>query len=153
MEHEHGTFAVKLCELEREYDQLKIRIRQLQRESPERLRQERERIQSEYHEHDVLLDKTVRYCRSPEMAKMAELQLNFGRQAEEFLRNSLDSEEKQFADRWDQSRAETTALYAEFAIDFATQAMRYALISAIRAMELQIKSDLHMEKGDINFDE
>lgn len=40
------------------------------------------------------------------------------------------------------------ALYAEFAIDFAMQAMRYALITALSAMELQMQADENMKKGD-----
>ena len=44
--------------------------------------------------------------------------------------------------------AEAMALYAEFAIDFAMQAMRYALITALSAMELQMQADENMKKGD-----
>ena len=42
------------------------------------------------------------------------------------------------------------ALYTEFAIDFATQSMRYALMAALRAAELQIQADTCTTEGDSN---
>ena len=39
-----------------------------------------------------------------------------------------------------ESQAEAMALYAEYAVDFATQAMRYALTTALAAMVLQEKA-------------
>lgn len=49
-----------------------------------------------------------------------------------------------------QDDAEMMALYTEFAIDFATQSMRYALMAALRAAELQIQADTCTTEGDSN---
>ena len=43
-------------------------------------------------------------------------------------------------------RAEAAALYAEYAMDFATQAARYALLSALSAMDLQMKYEEEREE-------
>src|SRR5699024_12162644 len=47
------------------------------------------------------------------------------------VRNQSDAED----------RAEAMSLYAEYAIDFATQAMRYALIASLSAIVLQQKAE------------
>lgn len=39
-------------------------------------------------------------------------------------------------------------LCAEFAMDFATQTMRYAMITALNAMELQIQADKPRTEGE-----
>ena len=52
-----------------------------------------------------------------------------------------------------EDQAEAMSLYAEYAIDFATQAMRYALITALSAMILQRRSEHeaaeHEQEGDL----
>ena len=44
-------------------------------------------------------------------------------------------------------RAEAVALYAEYAMDFATQAMGHALIAALSAMVLQDKAEAQEGAG------
>lgn len=149
MELEHGIFAVKLCELEREYGRLQSRIQLVQGKNLEQIHREREHLQDEYCEHTLLLNEMVQSCRSPIMARFAEIQQKYGQQAEELLQTSLDEGKAGCRNREVcQDHAEKMTLYAEFAIDFATQAMRYALIMAVSAIELQKQADEYIQKGD-----
>lgn len=150
MEPGHGIFAVKLVELEQEYGHLQSRIQLFQRKDLEQLHRELERLQDEYQEHDLLLEETVRSCRSPVMAHLAKMQRDYEQQAEEYLKATPILMQENHAQPNCQDRAEATTLYAEFAIDFATQAMRYALISAFSAMELQMQADRDAMKGEHN---
>jgi hypothetical protein len=148
MELEHGIFSVKLRELEQAYGQMQHRIRLSQGKNLKQIHEELEQLWGEYHAQDLLLDETVRSCRSPAMASLAEIQRDYGQQAEKLLQNGLVSEEEERGCIGKGDRAEATTLYAEFAIDFATQAMRYALIAALSAMELQIQADENTTKGE-----
>ncbi len=150
MELGHGIFAVKLVELEQEYGHLQSRIRLFQRKDLEQLHRELERLQDEYQEQNLLLEEMVRSCRSPVMARLAKLQHDYEQQAEDYLKTNLIPAQADDANATCQDRADTTTLYAEFAIDFATQAMRYALISAFSAMELQMQADRDATKGAHN---
>ena len=140
-------FAVKLCELEESYGWLQSHLRLFQGKNLEQIHQERERLQDAYHERMLLLDETAQASRSPVMARLAEIQRDYGRQTEEVLHLAGGGE-------WDDSpsrdRAEAMTLYAEFAIDFAVQTMRYALIAALEALELQMRADETTMKGENN---
>ena len=51
----------------------------------------------------------------------------------------------------DEDKAEAASLYAEYALDFATLSMQYAMITALTAMDLQVcldntKEDVHHGK-------
>lgn len=144
---EHGIFAVKLCELEQEYGRLQSRIQLFQGKHPDQIRQERQRLEDEFRERTLLLDETVRTCRSASMARLAQLQRDYCRQIEVLLQSgSLNEPPAGSAARY-QDDAEAMTLYAEFAIDFATQSMRHALLAALRAMELQLQADSCTTEG------
>lgn len=149
MELEHSIFAVKLCELEREYGRLQSRMQLFQGKKPEQVHQERERLQDEYREHDLLLGEMAESCRSHAMASLAELQRDYERQVETLLQAGLI--ERAGNGRTDgRDHAEAMTLYAEFTIDFATQMMRHALITALNALELQMQADEKTMEGEDN---
>ena len=149
MELEHGIFAVKLCELEREYGRLQSRMQLFQGKKTDQVRQERERLQDEYHEHDLLLGEMAASCRSHAMAGLAALQRDYERQVEALLQAGV-TEQPGNGCTDSQDRAETMTLYAEFTLDFATQMMRHALITALNALELQMQADEQTTKGENN---
>lgn len=138
-------FAVKLCELEESYGWLQSHLRLFQGKDLEQIHQERERLQDEYHERMLLLDETARASRSPVMARLAEIQRDYGRQTEEVLQLAGGGDGDGSSSR---DRAEAMTLYAEFAIDFAVQTMRYALIAALGALELQMRADETAMEGE-----
>ena len=148
MELGNGIFAVKLWELEQEYGRLQSRLQLFQGRDLDQIEQECQRLKDEYREHDLLLSQVVQTCRSPAVAWLSGIQRDYGQQVEQILQNGLPK------DLWTQnpsveSQAEAMALYAEFAIDFATQAMRHALISAFTALKLEKQAETPPEeKGD-----
>lgn len=130
MEGTNGLFSAKLKELEREYGQLQSGLHHLEdgREGGQR---ELDQIWREYEEQLAHLERTARSCRSPAMAQMAALQQEYEQKMERILQERL-------AGSGGERQAEA-ALYAEYAIDFAVQAMRYALMAALTAARLQEK--------------
>lgn len=149
----HGIFAVKLCELEREYGRLQSRIHLLQAKEPTQVQEELERLLDEYRERKYLLDERVQASRSPVVAALAQAQLEFAAHAEQILTDDLPNEMRGRNQSDAEDRAEAMSLYAEYAIDFATQAMRYALIASLSAIVLQQKAEhkttLEEQKGDL----
>lgn len=148
-----GIFAVKLCELEREYGRLQSRIHLLQAKEPTQVQEELERLLDEYRERKYLLDERVQASRSPTVAALAQAQLEFAAHAEQILTDDLPNEMRVRNQSDAEDRAEAMSLYAEYAIDFATQAMRYALIASLSAIVLQQKAEhkttLEEQKGDL----
>ena len=148
-----GIFAVKLCELEREYGRLQSRIHLLQAKEPTQVQEELERLLDEYRERKYLLDERVPASRSPAVAALAQAQLEFAAHAEQILTDDLPNEMRGRNQSDAEDRAEAMSLYAEYAIDFATQAMRYALIASLSAIVLQQKAEhkttLEEQKGDL----
>ena len=148
-----GIFAHKLCELEREYGRLQSRIHLLQAKEPTQVQEELERLLDEYRERKYLLDERVQASRSPVVAALAQAQLEFAAHAEQILTDDLPNEMRGRNQSDAEDRAEAMSLYAEYAIDFATQAMRYALIASLSAIVLQQKAGhkttLEEQKGDL----
>ena len=136
-----GIFAVKLCELEREYGRLQSRIHLLQAKEPTQVQEELERLLDEYRERKYLLDERVQASRSPVVAALAQAQLEFAAHAEQILTDDLPNEMRGRNQSDAEDRAEAMSLYAEYAIDFATQATRYALVAALSAIILQQKAE------------
>ena len=134
---QQGGFAVKLCQLEEEYGRLQSRIRVCQEKDSAQVRQALEQLLDECREQDLLLEQRVRGSRMPAAARLAQAQLDFWRQAETLARTELEREMRGRSATPAEDQAEASALFAEFAIDFATQAMRYALCACLRALELQ----------------
>ena len=118
-------FAVKLCELEESYGWLQSHLRLFQGKDLEQIHQERERLQDEYHERMLLLDETARASRSPVMARLAEIQRDYGRQTEEVLQLAGGGDGDGSSSR---DRVEAVTLYAEFAIKNETTVYKTAMV-------------------------
>ena len=146
MGSEQAIFAVKLCELEQEYGRLQSEIRLFQERDETQLREELARLRDEHQEHQLLLDERVRAGRSPSAAALSEAQLEHSRRAERILAHDLPEEMRgrNHSSAWD--RAEAMSLYAEYAIDFATQSMRQALAAALSAVVLQQRAEQEAKK-------
>lgn len=134
MEIEDGIFAVKLCELERQFGRLQSRIQLCRHADREKLNREIEQLQEEYAENALLLQKSIEACRDHPAASLAGAQLSCMQEGDRALRR------KSFGVSED--AAETAALYAEYDMDFAVQAMRHALLAALTAMELQLDGEI-----------
>ncbi len=134
-------FAIKLYEMEQQYGRLQSRLRICGGEDREKLRAELKKAKDEYAEQLLILKNSVEGSRSPAVEKLAQAQLEYSRKTEKLLKGQLTKflhcEESSKAE----DKAEAATLYAEYAIDFATQSMQYALIAALTAMDLQMRME------------
>ena len=89
MELREGIFAVKLCELERQYGLLQTRLELCQGADHDRLRQILQDAMNDYRENALLLEKRAEGCRSPAVAELASAQRDYTRRMEEILRDKL----------------------------------------------------------------
>ena len=143
----HEMFSVKLRELEQEYGRMWSRIQLFQEQGPQRIRQELERVQEEYQEQNLLLEEAARASRSPAAARLAGMQREYERQVEQILHQELPKEMQGRKSAPAEAEAEALSLYAEYAMDSATQAMRRAVIAALTAMERQENLEQNQEQG------
>lgn len=136
-----GILNIKLYELEQGYGRMQSRLRLCQEAQEEKLLSELGALISEYEETNYILEQSAASSRSPAVAELSREQVDFFKKAEktgerlpEYLHCPTEDD------------AEAYALYAEYAIDFAVQSMRYALISAMKAIEAQTQLDKKKEE-------
>ena len=130
-------FAVKLYEMEKQYGRLQSRLRICGRENREKLQAELEHAKEEYEENSLLLKQSIQGSRSPAVAELAQVQWEYMHKVEDLLKEKAEQFFHCEATSKEEDLAEAASLYAEYAMDFATQAMQYALIVALTAMDLQ----------------
>lgn len=133
MELRDGMFAVKLCELEHQYGLLRSRLELCQGADHEKIRHLLADVLDDYRENALLLEQSAEGCRSPAVAELAGVQRDYSKRMEELLRDRLP--------RPLLLRAEAAALFAEYAIDFAAQGVRSALLAALAAMDQQMNCE------------
>lgn len=141
MKLQEGVFAVKLYELEQQYGKLQSRLRLCMKDDHSKIQQELQKALDEYRENIILLQENVKGCRSPAVTAMAEVQLDYFRHAHEILEKELSKYLDNESSTTQENKTEATALYAEYAIDFAIQSMKYALIAALRAIDEQMNAE------------
>jgi len=134
-----GIFAVKLYELEKQYSLLQSRLQLCQQYDRNKLSLAIELLKDECSASDIMLEKHVRESQSPYAAKLAKAQLIYRQQIESIVRCVLSE------DHSSESRAEALTLHAEFAIDFAAQAMNEALLAAMYAVDAQLINEENKE--------
>ena len=77
---------------------------------------------------------------------MAGAQLEYCKTVRKILKQQLSDYLCNGVSTASENEIEATALYGEYAIDFATQSVRYALIAALKAIDLQMSADEHKEE-------
>lgn len=122
----------KLAEMEKQYGLLYARTAAAQRQDAHQVRQTLRRLEEEMAKSDAMLAHSVARSHSPAVRALSEAQLHYCR---EMKRLSATLEEQMHGGA--QGKAEAAALYAEYALDFATQSARFALAAALRAIEVQ----------------
>ncbi len=131
------VFAIKLYEMEQQYGKLQSRIRVCGRENRQRIREELQKTSEEYEEDRILLQERVRNCRSQAVSRLAKAQLEYRNATDEIVKKQMAEDLHGENTTSGEDAQEASALYAEFAIDFATLSMQQALIAALTAMEGQ----------------
>ncbi|MGD9569929.1 MAG: hypothetical protein AB7V48_16730 [Sedimentibacter sp.] len=138
MELNSGMFAIKFNELNQHYGHLQSRIQLCQNGDHNKIRQEITKIKDESAENDLLLQNRIKYSRSQAVSELAAAQMDYSKKIKEILeKEPLYSQE-------------SAALYAEYAIDFATQAMRHALLASFCAIDLQLTEEEKNKKRSEN---
>lgn len=141
-----GIFAIKLDELERQYERTLSCLRLYQSEDHAKIRKELEQVFGEYRDAERRLQKEVNTSRSPAVAALSEAQLDYDRRIQWILREKLPGYLHGGNSSLSADQVEAVSLYGEYAIDFATQAMRYALLSVLSAIDAQMNLDEHREE-------
>lgn len=147
MQLKEGIFAVKLCELEKEYGLLQSTISICQEKSQGQICRRLEEIQDGLQMQNRLLELSAQNSRLPSVSALAKAQLEYGRKAEKLFHGAMNRDLKGRCQTQTAEQAEAAALYSEYAIDFATQSMRYALACALSALVLQQKADEEQKKS------
>lgn len=138
---QEGIFAIKLDELERQYGQTLDRLRLYQGGDRQKIREEMKQLFREYQENEHLLQKAVNTGRSPAVAALSEAQLSYDRRVRKILREELPGYLHEGDGNLSADEVEAISLYGEYAIDFAAQAMRYAQLVVLSAIDAQIGLD------------
>ena len=141
MKLSEGMFTIKLYELEQQYGRMQSRLRLCQQEDHPKIRRELQKAVDEYKEGEFLLQKNVESSRSPAVAALAHAQLEYVRTVRKILEQDLPDYLHSEASTTSENENEAAALYAEYAIDFAVQSTRYALIAALKSIDLQMSAD------------
>ena len=138
MEAENGIFSVKLTELERQYRETVRCLHRYQQEDHAQIVREIETLRREYQKNESLMEQAVQTSRSPAVAELSRVHLEYEqcirRVLQEKLPGYLGGENAGAAE----AQAEAASLYGEYAIDFAAQALRHALLAALSAIDLQM---------------
>lgn len=146
MKLNEGMFAIKLYELEQQYGRMQSRLRLCQQEDHPKIQQELQKATDEYKENELVLQKNVEGSRSRAVAALARTQLEYYGTVRKILEQELPDYLRSENSTVSEDRAEAAALYAEYAIDFAVQSTRYALIAALKAMDLQMSIEEQREE-------
>lgn len=142
-------FAVKLCELDRQFETMQNRIYLCGQEDQDKIHQEVEKAMDESREHTLILRRNAEKSRSPAVKELSQAQLDYNERVRTLMKAGQCGQLLHPGQNGSpQDDAETAALFAEYAIDHAVDAMQYALTAALIAAELQISSD-HQSKGAI----
>lgn len=147
MKLSQGIFSIKLYELEQQYAEMLSRLQICQQEDHQKLLTELQRVKDEYRSKELSLQTNIKNSRSKAVSALSDAQLHYLHEARDILQKQLPG----YLHSEDTSRiedqAEAAALYAEYAVDFAVQSARYALIAAMTAIDLQMTLE-EQEKGE-----
>lgn len=132
-----NMFDKKLGELSRQYELMQSRLNLCRGGEREQLKIELNKASAEYENSFDKLMETAANSRSPAVSALAAAQADYFKKAEEALKKKLPEYMRSEAGVKGENVAEAEALYAEYAVDFAVQAMKYAAITVMAAVEAQ----------------
>ena len=137
MEAQQSPFAVKLQELEEEYRLLQNAINACQGRETQEIRRCLRQVQDTFQKENRLLALSVNNSSLPCVSSLARIYLDAWERAKELFHTQFCRDMAGKNPTGKQDCSEALALYTEYAIDFASQAMHYALGCALNAIELQ----------------
>ncbi len=146
---QEGAFAVKLSQLEYQCGQTLNRLRLYQERDHRKIREELKQVLGAYQENEHLLQKAVNTGRSPTVAALSEAQLSYDRRVRRILQDELPGCLHRGDSSFSADQVEAISLYGEYAIDFAAQAMRYAHLVVLSAIDAQISLEEQKQEDSI----
>ena len=137
MKTNQDIFTAKLHELEQQYECLRKRLEICNAQSHRQIHRELESARQEYNSLELRLKQIVKNSRSPAVSSLAKVQLEYSQKTERLLKDQITADLHSDANTPGEDREEASALYAEYAIDFASMAVKYALRASLSALDMQ----------------
>ena len=137
MKTNQDIFTAKLHELEQQYECLRKRLEICNAQSHRQIHRELESARQEYNSLELRLKQIVKNSRSPAVSSLAKVQLEYSQKTERLLKDQITAYLHSDANTPGEDREEASALYAEYAIDFASMAVKYALLASLSALDMQ----------------
>lgn len=137
MKTNQDIFTAKLHELEQQYECLRKRLEICNAQSHRQIHRELESARQEYNSLELRLKQIVKNSRSPAVSSLAKVQLEYSQKTERLLKDQITADLHSDANTPGEDREEASALYAEYAIDFASMAVKYALLASLSALDMQ----------------
>ena len=134
-------FAIKLSELEHQYEQTLGCLKSYQTEDRQKIQHDLEQVFEKYRDAERRLLRGVNTSRSPAVAALSGAQLSYDRRVREILQGKLPGFLHKGDGSFSADQVEAISLYGEYAIDFAAQAIRYAHLVILFAIDAQISLD------------
>ena len=135
---DRGFLESKLRELQQQYRQLYEEFQSCRQLNHPALCRILQQLQQECSQQDHQLRRCAETGRSPAVEALSQAQLSYSLRAREILEQEMPAYLHSENSTSQEDQAESAALYAEYALDFATQAARHALLAALTAMDAQM---------------
>lgn len=135
------AILLKLEELDMQYKSLHNHIKMCKRAAPGQIRKEIEAILEENKENRRMMQEAIQNGRSPAITAMSKLQLEYAKKSSailEALPFFLGSDDLYEKENKHEEEMEASALYAEYAVDFAQQAIRQAILAVLNVVETEM---------------
>lgn len=135
---DRGILENKLRELEALHRHLSQELQNCQGLDRPALDRALIQLRRECARREQMLRRCAEGCRSPAIEALSQAQLSYSLRAREILEQEMPAYLHSESSTLREDQAESAALYAEYAVDFATQAARHALLAALTAMDAQM---------------
>lgn len=139
MKNNTGTLDVKLRELERQYYETMERLHRCRQAEHDQVRRSLKEIWQEYREQEMETQRSIARCHSPAVGALSAAQTEYDLKIQHILREKLPGYLHSAGTDAQADEAEAAGLYAEYAIDFAAQALRHALLAALSVADLEME--------------
>lgn len=141
MKENEGILAVKLHELEQRYEKMQSRLKLCRRRNEQEIQADLEKALADFQQTEFALQQKADECRSRAVASMSTAQKEYFHRIRSLLEQEIAKSLHSEGSTPMEDRLEAAALYAEYAIDFAAHSMDYALIAALRAIEMELRCE------------
>lgn len=130
---EQSPFLVKICQLEQDYQTLEDCLRACRDLEEADIDLQLRRVWRAYREASCGLEEAIRSSHSPAMRRLAQAQHTYDRTVQALMEETLPEDLHSEGTTPGEDRTEAWMLCAEYAVDFARQAVRRAMLAVLSA--------------------